>query len=452
MNAGKWTPIIRAVITLVITVILCAWSLQHPMGSHWMMGGAINITLAATLLCGFLVAELLAYLGIPKITGYILAGVVAGPHVSGFLSHDTVAKLQLVNEVALSCIALHAGAALDKELLSGRTKALALNLGLQSLLVPLIVFAAIMVTAPLFAFTQQITQSQLLAIAILSSVIAIARSPSSAMAIITECKAKGPFTETALGITVAMDVLVIVLFTAAIALVSPLLGADVKSAWHQGGVLFLEISGSLLAGIFLGFGIKMFYERVAKDHGLFLIFIALAVTRISILTGEQISAWTPMHLTLEPLLICIAAGFVVRNATDFGHELESDLERISLPLYVLFFSVAGASLDLSALAACWPMALVMALARALGLGTSTWTAGKLSGLSSTECNSAWMAHLTQAGVAIGLTQIIARKDPATAGYLTTLTLAVITINQLAGPVAFKRALVLNGETRQQRTP
>lgn len=450
MTARRRTSIVRTVITLSMAVALCAWSKQAPINSDWQMGGGINISLAATLLCGFLTAELLSHIGIPKITGYIVAGVVAGPHVAEFIDFATVEKLQLINEVALSFIALHAGAALDRALLSGRTRALVLNLVLQTILVPLLVFAAIMFTAPLFAFTAHMTQAQILALAILSAIIAIARSPSSAMAIITECRARGPFTETALGITVAMDVLVIILFTAAMAIVSPLLGGSETKGWIQAGILGLELTGSLGAGALLGFGIRTFYKRVAKDHALFLLFIALAVSRLSELTGHQLSAVTELHLTLEPLLICITAGFVVRNATPFGEKLEEDLMRISLPIYVLFFSVAGASLDLAALATCWPLALILAGSRAAGLAISTWTAGRLSGLPEPECRLAWMAHLTQAGVAIGLTQIIAREDPTTAAYLTTLTLAVITLNQFIGPMAFKRALVLTGEVGQDR--
>ena len=450
MTTRRRTAIVRSVITLGMAVALCAWSKQTPMNSTWQVGGGINITLAATLLCGFLTAGLLSHIGIPKITGYIVAGVVAGPHITEFIDFGTVEKLQLINEVALSFIALHAGAALDRALLSGRTRALILNLVLQSILVPLLVFAAIMAAAPFFSFTARMTQPQVLALAILSAIIAIARSPSSAMAIITECRAKGPFTETALGITVAMDVLVIILFTGAMAVVSPLLGGAETQGWHQAGILGIELTGSLATGALLGFGIRTFYKRVAKDHALFLLFIAFAVTRLSQLTGHQISAITDLHLTLEPLLICIAAGFVVRNATPFGEKLEEDLMRISLPIYVLFFSVAGASLDLAALAACWPLALILAGARAAGLALSTWTAGRMTGLPDTECKVAWMAHLTQAGVAIGLTQIIAREDPKTAAYLTTLTLAVITLNQFIGPVTFKRALILTGEEGKDR--
>lgn len=450
MNPRHRTTLIRTGLTLIGVVALCAWSRQLPVHNGWQVGGGINITLAATLLCGFLTAEILAHGGIPKITGYIVAGVIAGPHVSQFIDFQTMEKIQLINEVALSFIALHAGAALDRNLLSGRTRAITVNLLLQITVIPLFVFGAIMATAPLFAFSDLMSRVQLLVLAILSAIIAIARSPSSAMAIITECRARGPFTETALGITVAMDVLVIILFTGAMAAVSPLLGGNETKGWYQAGILCIELIGSLAAGAFLGYGIHTFYKYISKDHALFLLFIAFAVTRITKLIGDQLSAVTDVHLTLEPLLICIAAGFIVRNATPYGEELEENLMRISLPIYVLFFSVAGASLDLAALATCWPLALILALSRAAGLAVSTWTAGRLTHLPAQECRLAWMSHLTQAGVAIGLTQIIAREDPATAAYLTTLTLAVITLNQCIGPVAFKQALVLMGEAGQDR--
>ena len=450
MKSQRRTSLLRTGVTLGMILALCAWARQAPFLDGWQVAGGINISLAATLLCGFLTAELLAHVGIPKITGYILAGVVAGPHVTQFIDFGTVEKLQLINEVALSFIALHAGAALDRTLLQRRTLPLVVNLALQTLIVPIFVFGAIMAAAPFFAFTAPMAAPQVLALAILSATIAIARSPSSAMAIITECRAKGPFTETALGITVAMDVLVIILFTGAMAVVAPLLGTSGPRGWHQAGILCLELFGSLAAGALLGHGIRTFYKRVAKDHALFLLFIAFTVTRLSELTGHQLSAVTDLHLTLEPLLICIAAGFIVRNTTPYGEELERDLMRISLPIYVLFFSVAGASLDLAALAVCWPLALILTLSRAAGLAVATWTAGRLTGLPPAEGRLAWMAHLTQAGVAIGLTQIIAREDPITAAYLTTLTLAVITLNQFIGPVAFKRALVLMGEVGKDR--
>jgi Kef-type K+ transport system membrane component KefB len=315
---------------------------------------------------------------------------------------------------------------------------------------PLLVFASIMLTAPLFAFTANITQPQLLALALLSSIIAIAFSPSSVMAIITECRARGPFTETILGITVAMDVLVIILFTCAVAFLTPLLGGAETKAWHQAGILGMDIAGSLAIGALLGVALQAFYKHVGKDHALFLLFIAFGVTRLSELAGLQLSSATELHLTLEPLLICIAAGFIVRNATPFGEELEKDLHRIALPIYVLFFSVAGASLDLGALAACWPLAIILAVSRAAGIALATWCAGCIAGLPAQECRLAWMAYLTQAGVAIGLTQIIAKKDPETAAYIITLTLATITINQFIGPVALKRVLILTGEEGKDR--
>lgn len=450
MTPHSRTSLIRSVITLGMTIALCAWSKQAPIVSSWQGGGGINITIAAALLCGFLTSGILSHLGIPKITGYIVAGVVAGPYATGFLDFDTVGTLQLVNELALSFIALHAGAALDPSLLSGRTRALVFNLLLQSLIVPLCVFGAVMVAAPLFAFTSGMATPQRLILATLSAIIALARSPSSAMAIITECRARGPFTETALGVTVAMDVLAIILFTVAMATVLPLLGGEGGSGWHQAGRLSIELVGSLAIGLLLGFIIRAFYRHVGNDHALFLLFVAFAVARLSELIGAQLSSVTDLHLTLEPLLICITAGVVVRYSSPYGESLEETLVHLSLPIYVLFFTVAGASLDLNALSRCWPLALILVGSRAAGMSLATWSAGHLAKLPPSECRLGGMVHLTQACVAIGLTQIVAREAPDTAVHLTTLTLAAISLNQLIGPVAFKRALTAVGEAGQDR--
>ena len=121
------------------------------------------------------------------------------------------------------------------------------------------------------------------------------------------------------------------------------------------------------------------------------------------------------------------------------------LDRISLPIYVLFFSLAGASLNLEALRATWPLAVCLAGVRALGIFGATWLAGTLSRDPPGHNRIAWMAYLTQAGVAIGLAQLAERQFPEVGLYLTTVVLAVITINQVVGPIAFKMALNLVGE-------
>jgi Kef-type K+ transport system membrane component KefB len=129
-----------------------------------------------------------------------------------------------------------------------------------------------------------------------------------------------------------------------------------------------------------------------------------------------------------------------------GTAFTTALDRVSLPVFVLFFSLAGASLDLAALALTWPLALCLAVIRAAAIWLAAWAAGALSGDPPQYNQTAWMAYLTQAGVAIGLAQLAMRKFPAIGTYLTTVVLAVICLNQIVGPIAFKMALHRVGET------
>jgi Kef-type K+ transport system membrane component KefB len=152
-----------------------------------------------------------------------------------------------------------------------------------------------------------------------------------------------------------------------------------------------------------------------------------------------------ISLHLEPLLICIGAGFTVRNFSESGNDFMAGLERISLPIYILFFSLAGASLNLDALRMTWPLAVSLTVVRAAGIFGATWLAGKLNRDPPLHSRVAWMAYLTQAGVAIGLAQMAEGHVPEIGMYLTTIVLAVISINQVVGPITFKMSLNMVGE-------
>ena len=130
-----------------------------------------------------------------------------------------------------------------------------------------------------------------------------------------------------------------------------------------------------------------------------------------------------VSLHLEPLLICISAGFTVQNFSKYGYIFMEAMERFALPIFVLFFSIAGASLNLDALLKTWPLAAFLVVIRTLGIFGSTWVAGILNRDSSQHRRIAWMAYITQAGVAIGLAQLAQRRFPELGVYLTTLVLA-----------------------------
>lgn len=434
------------VIALSLLVVFAVWMHGIPLLSSCQQAGWINFSLGFVLLAAFLLAQFLQRLNLPLISGYILVGILAGPYVSGFLTVDMVKDLQLIDDLALSFIALSAGGALHLNTLKARAKAIVVNIVLQTVVLFTAFVAFIVFLGRYFDFMRHLSTAEVIGLSILLGVIAVARSPSSAMAIISETRAKGPFTETLLGVTIAMDVLIIIFFTLALSMVKnfvmPTAGSDGHFIW----VLPLEMGASLFIGACLGTGIAYYIKTLGHDLALFLLLIAFAVTKLSHWLYAYMDAHYHVALNLEPLLICMAAGFFVQNFSNGGQVFEDSLDQMALPIYVLFFSVAGAALNLNALKLCALFACCLAGLRMLGIFISTWTAGVLIGEPVLHRRVSWMVYLTQAGVSIGLAQLAQRQFPEIGVYLTTLVLAVITINQLIGPVTMKLALTWVKET------
>jgi len=212
--------------------------------------------------------------------------------------------------------------------------------------------------------------------------------------------------------------------------------------------LSIEIGISLVIGAVIGKGIAIYIKRVGHDLLLFLLFLAFGITKISLAIGLFMADHFGVELHLEPLLICMCAGFFVQNFSRTGEYFMESLERAALPIFVIFFTLAGASLNLQSVLLCWPLALCIVVVRAAGIFGSAWLAGTINKDPAIHNNTAWMAYLTQAGVAIGLAQLANRQFPEIGVYLTTVVLAVITINQIIGPITFKAALNIVKEAKR----
>ena len=433
---------------LFLLVGFAFWVKIMDMGSHWQQAGLTTFSLGFILLAAYITAQILRIAGLPLISGYIFVGILAGPYMTGFLSHDMVTRFRLVDDLALSFIALTAGGTLHLQFLRKRGKAIAINILLLTLVVFVVVFFSFFFMVRRLNLMPNLTDPQIMVLACLLGVIAVARSPSSAIAIINECRASGMFTTTVLGVTVAMDVLIIVFFTLAMTVSEIIMGAGTAVDFRLITGLTLAVAGSMVLGIVLGKGISLYIGKVGHDLSLFLLFFAFSVFKACLWFNQFMEAHFAVSLHLEPLLICISAGFTVQNFSKYGYIFMEAMERFALPIFVLFFSIAGASLNLDALLMTWPLAAFLVVIRTLGIFGSTWVAGILNRDSSQHRRIAWMAYITQAGVAIGLAQLAQRRFPELGVYLTTLVLAVITINQVVGPITFKIALKKAGEVEQ----
>ncbi|MCD6584544.1 MAG: cation:proton antiporter [Desulfobacteraceae bacterium] len=411
--------------------------------------GLIIFSLGFVMLSAYVLAQIVRFFNLPMLTGYIFAGIIAGPYITGFLTAEMVERLRLIDDLALSFIALMAGGELRMALIVQRGKSIFLSIVFVTGLVGGLVVLCILLMGQFFNVTSGFNFISLLVFAILIGVICVARSPSSAIAVIKECEAKGPFTAMILAVTVVTDVLIIIVFTIAMALSKILMkGGSLIQLTEISGLMF-EILASLIIGVVLGRIISFYMDRVRRDFLLFLLFLAFAVARLSIGFNHIMEVQYEISLHLEPLLICMSAGFFVQNVSRFGDDFLESLEKMSLPIYALFFSIAGASLNFDSLMLCWPLAIIIVIARMVGLFGGSWLAGVISHDPPIFNRNAWMTYVTQAGVSIGLAQIAARQFPEIGIHLNTVVLAIIAINQIIGPIIFKLALNNVGETGRQ---
>ena len=195
----------RAFVLIAVSVIM--YFLMGKLPESSAMAGADSVlSFGFLILVAYLMAGLLRQFRLPLITGYILAGMLFGPALLGLLTNDVISDLKLVDDLALTFIAFAAGGELRMDMLKERKRSILFTLVCLMVIVMVGVTLSVLVLRDFFPFSAGRPFVQGLAIAALCGVIAVARSPSSAIAIISETKARGPFTEMVLGVTVAADV------------------------------------------------------------------------------------------------------------------------------------------------------------------------------------------------------------------------------------------------------
>lgn len=395
--------------------------------------GGLAASLGLVILSGFLCGEIGSRLQLPRLTGYIVAGILIGPYVLGMLSHEVVAQLNLIDQIALAIIALSAGGELHLTSLRKRFRGIAWITGAQTVGIFSIGVLSFYLISSWMPFLQGLSSNSKLAVSLVFGVIAVAQSPATTIAIITETKSAGMVTETLLGITVIKDVLVIFLFSSLIPLLKMI-------EFDSGGMnvefifgLFYELGISIVAGLVAGFIISLYLRYVNQSPVLF-------VLAFSYLVSEGAK-----NFHLDTLIICIAAGVWVTNASKRGEDLIQMLEDSSLLVYVIFFTITGAALNLIALQTMFGFAVLLVVIRIMATGVSTYAGAKFSGETFPSPHWLWMLFLPQAGVSLGLLTVLIREGFAWSEGMQTLMIAVIAINQIVGPILMKNGLSICNE-------
>ena len=202
---------------------------------------------------------------------------------------------------------------------------------------------------------------------------------------------------------------------------------------HRHLPVYALIGGSILLGSIGDWLCVLYLKYVGKQ-------IEIAILVISIILINLAHA-----TSLELLLPAIVIGFIVENHSQQGPTLIRGLERISLPVYIIFFALAGASVNLPLLLTIGIPAIIWTGVRGFGILAGTLTGMKLTGERFHESRLTWLGYLPQAGVALGMASLVADSFPGWGNNIRTLVLAVVAINQVVGPIAFRYALVKSGE-------
>lgn len=381
--------------------------------------------------------------GLPLISGFLFTGILTGPYGLDLITREAVANLRFVDEISLGFIAFAAGGELYVKEIWPRIKSIFwITSGL-------VVFTFSLASLSFFLmsdfipFMDGMPLPARIGVSILAGAILVARSPSSAIAIVNELRAKGPFTQTVLGVTIIMDVVVIVLFAFNSSMADALF-SGMRFSFGFVLLLIVEISISLAAG-WLVSRILMGLLCLAAPPIIKAAMVLL--TGFSVFIGSaqirEISHGAlGVEILLEPLLICMVAGFLVANIRRLRSEFLSLLHRAGPPVYIAFFTLTGASLSLDVLALTWPIAIALFLVRVTAIFLGTFTGGTLAGNPVKHNTISWMAFITQAGVGLGLAKEVVVEFPEWGDPFATIIISVIVINQLIGPPLFKSAIKL----------
>ena len=423
----------RQLLALSITIAV-AWLIVGLVEPDTVAPRVTALALGFALIAAALTGALFERIHLPRVSGYLVFGMLCGPYLANIITRSMARDLQLVNGLAIALIALIAGLELNYRRLKPRLAAM-VRLGAITVLVMYATLCPLLWLAwpwlPIFPEAGGLSR---VALALLITTVIVSFSPTVTIAVIADTRARGPLSEMSLAVVVLTDLALIVLFSLAMQFVRMTTGADEATGAGLLPRLAWEIFGSFAFGAILGALFAFYLEHVGAEK-------TIAVLVLCVL----LSALGPV-LHFEPLLAALAAGLVIENiAQPSGDALKEAVERGALPVLVVFFAAAGASLHLDALAAIGLTAAVVSGVRLISIRASTAVAVRFSGVPADTGGMVWMSLVSQAGVTLGLTILIAREFPEWGIHVQSLMVALIAMHELVGPVLFRAALSRAGE-------
>ena len=378
---------------------------------------------------GFLIGKGTHLMKITGIVGYIAAGIILGPDVLGIVHLNSV-EIETMTNVALGFVAFIIGGELTISLLRKMGKSIIAIIIGESLGAFFIVFLG------LYFLTNDF------ALSIIFAAMAPASAPAGAVAVIHEYKAKGKLTNAILAVVGFDDGLAVLIYAFSIAVV----GVILSGVFSTSTMIFepiRNIGGALLIGSGVGLIFAVIFKRLIEREEI----IVLSITSIFITAGLAVL------LDVSLILACMSLGMIVINLYPQDNKpIFEHIKSISLPIYILFFVIAGINLHLGLLASIGAIGIVYVICRSLGLISGSYLAALTSKADPVIRNNIGLGILSQAGVAIGLSLIAAHKlselgYPEVGTLIVTTVAATSVVFEIIGPLSARFAIMRSGEAQ-----
>ncbi len=408
---------------------------------------AAAVAFAILCLGSYMIGRGFQAIRLPTITGYLFAGALAGSFGVEMIESVRAEELRFVDEISLAVIAFVAGSELYVKEIQPRIRPILTTAGGILVIAFGLLSTTIYLLTETLSFTSEYSTSARVATALLGGAVLLALSPPSTIAVIKEVRARGPFTRTALGVTVLMDVAIIVLFAVMTSLAAALL-TDATLNFGFLGLLLLDLGAAAILGVASGVILRTMLSwrihRLVKIA--FILVLGFGIYELAEFVDRWSIANLGFEIYIEPLLIALIGGFFVTNRSNFRVEFDGLLHDVGPAVYVAFFTITGLALKLDVLVSILPVALALFAVRVVGIAIGSWIGTTAAGESPGVRRISWMAFITQAGIALGLAREVAVQFPALGDAFATLVISVVVINEIVGPLFLKAGLRRVGET------
>jgi Kef-type K+ transport system membrane component KefB len=407
------------------------------------------LAIGVAMFAGLFLSRLTSRLKLPDVTSYLVAGLLVGPLCLGrlgvpglgFSSFHFVESMGLVCDAALGFIAFSIGSEFRISALRRTGKQATVIAIVQALT------ATLLVDGALFALHLLMGDKLPVSTCLILGAIATATAPAATLMVVNQYKAKGPLTDILLPIVALDDAVGLIVFAVSKGIAKALISGSVSVVSMLVNPM-VEIVASLLLGGILGWVFSMvekYFNSNSKRLSLAVAFVALCAG----LSKLHFDLPGGMHIGFSSLLVCMMCGTVFCNLCDFSEEIMHKTERWTAPVYVLFFVISGAELDLTVFTdlAVVGIGVVYILSRSAGKILGANGSAKLMKCEPSICKYLGVTLLPQAGVALGMSVTVAAEFGEEGAMIRNIILFSVLIYELVGPTLTKMALTAAGDIR-----